>query len=59
MKDYWFYGLLKAANIDFEPQGSTIKVLYESLESELKRIIENVGFPEFIGILWYHYFRKR
>lgn len=49
--DLWVRDLLKEANIDLEPQGSSIKELNEALKTASKRGTGNVGFPEYIGIV--------
>lgn len=35
--DFWVYELLKEANINLEPQGSTIKEINEALKTASKR----------------------
>lgn len=49
--DLWVRDLLKEANIDLEPQGSSIKELNEALKTASKSGTGNVGFPEYIGIV--------
>lgn len=47
--DLWVRDLLKEANLDLEPQGSSIKELNEALKTASKSGTRNVGFPEYIG----------
>lgn len=49
--DLWVYELLKKADIDLEPQGSTIKEIDEALKTASKSKTGNVGFPEYVGIV--------
>lgn len=49
--DFWVSELLKEADLDLEPQGSSIKELDEALKTASKSGTGNVGFPEFIGIV--------
>ena len=49
--DLWVYDLLKEANIELEPQGSSIKEINEALKSASKKGTGNVGFPEYVGIV--------
>lgn len=49
--DYWVFSLLKDANINLEPQGSTIKEINEALRTASKSGTGNVGFPEFVGVV--------
>lgn len=49
--DLWVYDLLKEADINLEPQGSTIKEINEALKSASKSKTGNVGFPEYVGIV--------
>jgi len=49
--DLWVRDLLKEANIDLEPQGSSIKELNDALKSASKRGTGNAGFPEYIGVV--------
>lgn len=49
--DMWVYELLKEANVNLEPQGSSIKELNEALKTASKRGTGNVGFPEFVGVV--------
>lgn len=49
--DLWVYELLKEANIELEPQGSTIKEINDALKTASKSGSGNVGFPEYVGIV--------
>lgn len=49
--DYWVFSLLKDANINLEPQGSTVKEINEALRTASKSGSGNVGFPEFVGVI--------
>lgn len=50
--DLWVYDLLKEANLDFfSPQGSNIKEIHEALKTASKAGTNNVGFPEYTGIV--------
>jgi len=49
--DFWVYGLLKEAEIELEPQGSSIKEINEALKTASKNKTGNVGFPEFVGVV--------
>jgi len=49
--DYWVRDLLKEANIELEPQGSTIVEIDNALKSASKKGTGNVGFPEFVGVV--------
>lgn len=49
--DFWVHGLLKDANIDLEPQGSSIKEINEALKTASKKGTGKVGFPEFVGVV--------
>ena len=49
--DLWVYSLLKEANIELEPQGSSITEIDEALKTASKSGSGNVGFPEFIGVI--------
>ena len=48
--DLWVHDLLKEANIDLEPQGSSIKEINEALKTASKKGTGNVGFPEYVGL---------
>lgn len=43
--------MLKEGDIALDPQGSTIKELNEALKTASKTKTQNVGFPEYIGIV--------
>ena len=49
--DLWVYSLLKEAEIDLEPQGSSIKEINEALKTASKKGTGNVGFPEYVGVV--------
>lgn len=49
--DLWVYELLKDANINLEPQGSSIVEINNALKSASKRGTGNIGFPEYIGVV--------
>lgn len=47
--DLWVYNLLKEANVNLEPQGSSIKEIDNALKTASKSGTGNVGFPEYVG----------
>lgn len=49
--DLWVHGLLQKAQIELEPQGSTILEIDNALKTASKSGSGNVGFPEFVGIV--------
>ena len=49
--DYWVRDLLKEADIELEPQGSTILEINNALKSASKSGSGKVGFPEFVGVV--------
>ncbi len=49
--DLWVRDLLKEADIELEPQGSSIKELDNALKTASKSGSGKVGFPEYIGIV--------
>jgi len=49
--DYWVRDLLREANIELEPQGSTVVEINEALKSASKSGSGKVGFPEFVGVV--------
>lgn len=49
--DLWVYELLKQANINLEPQGSSVKEINDALKTASKHGTGNVGFPEYVGIV--------
>lgn len=49
--DLWVYELLKQAEVNLDPQGSSIKELNDALKTASKKGTGNVGFPEYVGAL--------
>ena len=49
--DLWVYQLLTQADIELEPQGSSIKEINEALKTASKKGTGNVGFPEYVGVV--------
>jgi len=49
--DLWVYNLLKDANINLDPQGSSIKEIDLALKSASKSGTGKVGFPEYVGVV--------
>ncbi len=49
--DLWVYDLLKKADIELEPQGSTILEIDNALKTASKSKTKNVGFPEYVGVI--------
>ncbi len=49
--DLWVNDLLKEANINLDPHGSTIKEIDEALKTASKSDTGNVGFPEYCGVV--------
>ncbi|MGL5087304.1 MAG: hypothetical protein ACRC68_16580 [Clostridium sp.] len=49
--DLWVYDLLKEAELDLEPQGSSIKEIDTALKTASKRGTGKVGFPEYCGVV--------
>ena len=49
--DLWVYDLLKEANIELEPQGSSIKEIDEALKTASKNMTNNSGRPEYVGVV--------
>lgn len=47
--DLFISRLLDSANIEFTPNGSSIKEIEEALKTASKRGTKRVGFPEFVG----------
>ena len=47
--DLWVYTLLKEAEIELDPQGSSIKEIDEALKTASKRGTGKAGFPEYVG----------
>jgi len=49
--DLWVYSLLKEADIELEPQGSTVLEIDMALKTASKNGSGKVGFPEFVGVV--------
>lgn len=49
--DYWVRDLLKEADIELEPQGSSILEIDNALKTASKSGSGKVGFPEFVGVI--------
>lgn len=49
--DLWVYELLKQAEIELDPQGSSIKEINQALKTASKKGTNNVGFPEYVGVV--------
>ena len=49
--DFWVRDLLKEADLDLEPQGSSVKEIAEALKTASKRGTGNAGYPEFVGVV--------
>ena len=49
--DLWVHGLLQEADVQLEPQGSTIHEINEALKTASKSGSGKVGFPEFVGVV--------
>ena len=49
--DLWVRDLLVEADLDLEPQGSSIKELNEALKTASKKGTGKVGFPEYVGVV--------
>lgn len=49
--DLWVYDLLKQADINLEPQGSSIKEIDMALKTASKKGTGNTGFPEYVGVV--------
>jgi type I restriction enzyme M protein len=49
--DLWVYNILKEANIELEPQGSTVIEINNALKSASKSGTGKVGFPEYVGVV--------
>lgn len=49
--DLWVYTILKEAEIELEPQGSSILEINNALKSASKSGTGNVGFPEYVGVV--------
>ena len=49
--DLWVYDLLKQAEIELDPQGSSIKEIDTALKMASKKGTGKVGFPEYVGVV--------
>ena len=49
--DLWVYDLLKDAEIELDPQGSSIKEIDDALKTASKKGTGQVGFPEYVGVV--------
>ena len=49
--DYWVNSLLKEADLNLEPQGSSIKEISEALNTASKSRTGKIGFPDFVGVV--------
>ena len=49
--DLWVHGLLQDADVQLEPQGSTIHEINEALKTASKNGSGKVGFPEYVGVI--------
>lgn len=49
--DLWVYELLKQADIELDPQGSSVKELNEAFKTASKKGTNKVGFPEYVGVV--------
>lgn len=49
--DYWVRDLLKEADIELDPQGSSILEIDNALKTASKSGSGKVGFPEFVGVV--------
>ena len=49
--DLWVYNLLQQANLNLEPQGSSIKEINDALKTASKKGNGNTGFPEYVGVV--------
>lgn len=49
--DLWVYDLLKDAEIELDPQGSSIKKIDDALKTASKKGTGHVGFPEYVGVV--------
>ena len=49
--DYWVRDLLKEADIELDPQGSSILEIDSALKTASKSGSGKVGFPEFVGVV--------
>lgn len=51
LTDLWVYELLKEAEVNLSPQGSSIKEIDQALKSASKAGTGQVGFPEYCGVV--------
>lgn len=51
LTDLWVYNLLKEANLELEPQGSSILEIDNALKKASKNGTGKVGFPEYVGVV--------
>ena len=49
--DLWVYELLKEADIELDPQGSSILEIQNALKTASKSKTGKVGFPEYVGVV--------
>ncbi len=49
--DLWVYELLKQANINLDPQGSSVMEIDAALKSASKKGTGKAGFPEYVGVV--------
>ena len=49
--DLWVYELLKEADIELDPQGSSILEIENALKTASKSKTGKVGFPEYVGVV--------
>lgn len=49
--DLWVYTLLQQANLNLEPQKSSIKEIHDALKTASKKGNGNNGCPEYIGVV--------
>lgn len=49
--DLWVYNISKEANVELEPQGSSIIEVNEALKTASKSGTGKVGFPEYVGVV--------
>ena len=51
MTDIWVLKLLEEAEIELDPQGSSIKEIDDALKTASKKGTGHVGFPEYVGVV--------
>lgn len=49
--DLWVYTLLKEANVELEPQGSSILEINDAFKTASKNGTKKVGFPDYVGVV--------